>query len=57
MSESTAAPGSNQGDDTRVPDLDARELEKLAELVYRLMKEDLVLQKERSGSLPGVDWR
>lgn len=47
MSESQA-PSSDAGSD-RVPDLDEKQLRRLTELVYRLIKDQVILDRERRG--------
>jgi hypothetical protein len=39
------------------PELDARQLDRLADLVYRLMKEELLVNRERRGESANRAWR
>lgn len=51
-----AAPG-QASQPERVPELEPRQLEKLTEMVYRLVREELLLTRERRGEGWSRDWR
>ena len=50
MAESQASSSSRAAEADRVPDLDAGQLRQLTELVYRLIKDQAILEKERRGA-------
>ena len=50
MSESQAPSGSPVAEADRVPDLDEKQLRRLTELVYRPMRDQVLLEQERRGS-------
>jgi hypothetical protein len=49
MSESQPTEQTPAADEERVPDLDPHQVEQLTDLVYRLMRAEVVLDRERSG--------
>lgn len=57
MAESRPSAEHEQADGLKVPDLEGRELEKLTDLVYKLMKEELLLARERRGMTQGMERR
>lgn len=58
MPDATPSANDRQADtlDTPPATLEARELEQLAEIVYRLLRQDIVCIQERRGETPGR-WR
>jgi hypothetical protein len=52
MAESQPGQGPDAPEGEPVPDLDERQLLELTELVYKLMREEIILSSERSGQRP-----
>ncbi len=58
MSEAQpAAPGQGQGGPGPAGALGPKELEKLTEIVYRLMKDEILRNRERRGESMAKRWR
>jgi hypothetical protein len=57
MTEEGSSAETEAANGEQVPELDAKDLEKLCEMVRRLVMDELRLERERSGALPRDIWR
>ncbi len=57
MPEDATSGGSKAAEADRVPDLNEDDLRKLCDLVYRLLRDEIVIEKERRGAPPLRDRR
>ena len=52
MAESQPTGASDPAQGEMVPELDPKQIEQLAEMVYRLLRDEIRLELERSGASP-----